>query len=437
MVNLTSLLLYGMLMLPVWWAIGIEQFVYVGAVLALFPIWLLQRKKDLRPVKLDRIVKVLIVFLAVQMISAVFIEEVKWYFLFFRNYLLWLTGLIFYLYILNLSLEVKRRVFYNLPLILVRTAVIACAVVLIAYSGLWSPNYLSPLSFIIPDAISTTEYFDAILRRQWVSDRRSPFFEFEIYRPFSFFLYSNTYSAFLILTIPVSLYLVSIETHRLKKGIRFALSAFLFFSLLMTTSRASLLALVLGGLAAYTFKSTHVWRSIIIVFLTLIVYEYLTITGIDLGLHGKLAVIVEGRGNSYLSRLAIYEGTIMNWQESPVFGWGTTRNASVVGLNETLPPLGTHSTWLGMLYRFGVVGMVTYSFFVILIVRMAFYVGASQCSQFGIYLKWIVLTQLFHSAVFEIDLDAVYFVSMFSIIILLKIEFDRVSDSLFPLRGSA
>ena len=79
-------------------------------------------------------------------------------------------------------------------------------------------------------------------------------------------------------------------------------------------------------------------------------------------------------------RVALYDETLRRWLERPLIGWGTEVDwdpsaSSEISVQEidpaAIPPLGSHSHYLGMLFKQGLIGLALFAGIIVVVARGA------------------------------------------------------------------
>jgi len=193
-------------------------------------------------------------------------------------------------------------------------------------------------------------------------------------RVHSFFLHSNSFAQVLIVSIPLISFLYGSLLSSKQAGTRYFLRVLLLlgfilviFNLLFTTDRTGIIGVMIGFLWWFFFWIKWPWKSrknlyatiiiaaILLVFLVFFVVQYFD-------------EIISARPGSLSTRMIIYRNTIRSWMDRPFFGWGVTRDIADVypgeDVYEGIAPMGTHSTYLGILYRQGIAGLLVFIWFI-------------------------------------------------------------------------
>lgn len=383
-------------------------------------------------------------FIMMQVPSILFVAESRWYLVFVRSFSLWLGGFFLFILATNLVFFESRTFFFFLKAILF-TALLACIVALLAVSGFLSPSFTAPVAKVLPAVIVNSEFAYAILHKSWVGEGAARIFGLSFIRPRSFFLYANTFAGFLVLIVPLAFYLYSKQRRIVTRWLMLAVASFIVISLLLTTSRAGIASLLIGAVVALRHRLPTRVKVLLTILFVLALTLGILLTNSDFSsIARNFTELIEGlvtaRGRSHITRLTIYTGTLKSWQDNPLFGWGTQRNASVAGLPASLPPLGSHSTFLAILYRHGLLGLVAYLLLIISVFRRLWSKGSSiinfalftgktrakmrsyfwttpknlaeENREFLLFAKWSVVSNLAHSILLEVDLDATLLMTM-------------------------
>lgn len=414
-IRFSQVICLSLLAVPVWWLLGLEQFIWPFVFFGLLCLLIYSRSMHGCGISFPATARWGLAFLLVQLISSIFIVETDWYLVFARNFGVWLGGYSLFVLVINLF-PFQSKQFTALIATVVVIVSLSCLVGILAILGVWDPHFVSPLTNVLPAVITDSEFARAILRKSWSSLERTNFFGFVFHRPRAFFSYPNPFAGFLVLTLPLVVYYCSTK-RRLpgrrvaSRGLCWVLPLFVGATLLITTSRAGIFSCILGALVLRQ-KLPPRPRVVLytLVFCTLIIGVLLLLpqlpTAIEMSGKG-VDLILTARGGSHSTRALIYSATLQSWQDRPLFGWGTQRTPTAGGLPKQFAPLGSHSGYLAILYRQGIVGSVIY-LALIASVLIRFYRRNLPAANrdFLIYAKWAVVGGLLHAILLEVDLDA-------------------------------
>lgn len=341
---------------PVWWALGVEQFVYplllVPALLALVAT---QKRVHVSPVLV-----VLLPFLIVYLASALFIVEDDRYLTFLKNLATYVTAAMLLVVVPGVT-----RTWSD-----VRALVVALAIAMamsgivgaLAITGIVRGPFASPFGALLPSSLAGTALGSNIVERSlgWMSW----FAGFGTYfRVNSVFLWPTSYGAALALTLPIVAFVAATSRRRRARLAWWAIAALMLANLVFTTGRMA--ALALGAAAVVWYLGTRLrtrWRTrvvasalgVALVGAAVLVEPAL----LDAPQVVEQTVLARGSG-SPTSRWTIYQRTLEGFVERPLLGWGTERN--IAGVSDTfIYPAGSHSYYLATLYRQGILGFVAF-----------------------------------------------------------------------------
>ncbi len=350
----------ALLLTPIWWWLGVEQFIWpvllgISGVKVLY----LQRWR----LRVTPPVRWFVLFLVAVLLSSLFVEETARQLTYIRNLGAFVAGFLALVVITNRahSWEWIDKLL-NAVLFVMLLAGIAG---LLAAAGIWRPAVHSIIGQLLPGSVAATSYGQAISVR--VLGQLSWFSGLGVYyRLSSFFLFSNHFSSALIYVIPF-FFLRFGQARGVKKLLVGLSILLLLFNLILTTGRVATLSLLVGALYFSLFHSLYrrTIRALVAFVLTLALLLLLLTSAIEMtfvnqteGILGQASEVIEeftfARGEgSFTSRSGVYEATLTGFLERPLFGWGTERD--VEGLNI---PAGSHSEYLAALYRQGLLGFV-------------------------------------------------------------------------------
>ncbi|MFC2171023.1 O-antigen ligase family protein [Acidobacteriota bacterium] len=345
------------LLLPIWWAIGIEQIIWpVGLVLIGLRVFSNLNFK----IKLVPTTKWLFWFIIVHLLSGLFIVESFRWLTFARNLS---TYVLAFLLVLILTNRIKSHgeIDYLLRrLIFVMT--IASLVGLLGIFGIWRPNFQSLLGSFLPDWIVKTTYGGAIAFKEtgqedWFAGLG------KYYRVNSFFNFATMYASALAISVPIALYHINRSRGLRAKFFWFFSLIVMVSNLLFTTGRVAIISLGLGAtyfLFRYSESKKNV-RALTAVVAFLAVFASLVMSLREGNIppsfyEENINRVVFSRGQgSFVSRERVYRQTLKGVMERPVLGWGTERD-----FPKSRFPAGSHSYYLGILYKQGFIGLLIF-----------------------------------------------------------------------------
>tara|TARA_B100000795_G_scaffold34487_1_gene22750 strand:+ start:8 stop:649 length:642 start_codon:yes stop_codon:yes gene_type:complete len=179
----------------------------------------------------------------------------------------------------------------------------------------------------------------------------------------------------------------------------------IFLALILTTGRVAIMAFFVGYIIFrfILIKSFAIKYSILFVIFIIssLFLIWLEQTGF---LYQIIDLLLYSRGEgSANARSKIYSLTFDSFLERPIFGWGTERDAKGLAY-----PLGSHSYYLGTLYKQGIAGLTLFITILVLIwnkLKVKVYLD-NNYTQFLKYGKFLMLIYFINSFTDVLDLDA-------------------------------
>jgi len=376
-----------------------EQFLWCFSVGLIFVQFCIYNKAEFRT---NVITLLLAFFLVVYGISFFSIVEKMRYITYFRNLSTYLTA--FMLLVITWNVIDKWWQIEKLLKAIVIVMLIASIVGVLAFSfEIFRVQFKSLTGYFMPGAIAKTGYGGVIAERNvgyynWFMGLSTYF------RVSSFFLYSTMFSSTLAITLPMALFLRNIKKGMERHFYSFSI-VFMGLALLFTTGRVAIMAILIGyilfcflSIRNFAIKLSIIGVGILLCSLFLLWLEQ---SGI---LYQIIDLVLYSRGEgSANTRMKIYIQTFYSFLERPFFGWGTERD--VKGLAY---PLGSHSYYLGTLYKQGVVGFSLFIAIVILIwnkLKVKVFID-NNFTRFLKYGQFLMLVYIMNSFTDVLDLDA-------------------------------
>lgn len=422
------------LLLPVWWVVGAEQFVWT---VGLTWIWLRQLASSQFRIKLSAPACWLLVFMAAQVLSAVFISDAARWITFFRTFSTYIAA---FLIVTILGSRVLSR--EEIETILRRALWgFAWSLILgtLAFAGVWQPEFRSLVGSVMPDWIASTSYGARIAERRlgapaWfivIGD----YFRLE-----GFFLFATLYGIALVVMMPVVLFLVRYSSHWLRRAVSGFLLLAAAVNLLGTTARVPILAGMCGWGAYLLSRLSGGWKvSVAVAAMTAGVLVAVSPAAALFRDAVEAAAVARG-GGSLGSRTDVYIATWEGFTDNPVFGWGTERD--VPGLPY---PAGSHSYYFGVLYKHGLLGFGALFGLLVAIWRGSRVPGAPPANpeqtwlkRFLQYGRWSTATVILCGTTDAIDLDASTMALIwliFALLLAARRSFYRGFDIIAPTGG--
>jgi len=389
-----------------------EQFLWCFAIGLIFIQFCIYNKWEFR----TNIITILLAFfLVVYGISFFSIVEKMRYITYFRNLSTYLTA--FMLLVITWNVIDKWWQIEKLLKAVIIVMLIASIVGVLGFSSeLFRIQFRSLTGYFMPNAITETGYGSVI------AVRNIGFYNWfmvigDYFRISSFFLYSTMFSSTLAITIPIALFLSNINKGMIRNFYIFSVIV-MGLALLFTTGRVAIMAFCVGyvifrfiSLKSFVIKSAIFGVAFILSSLFLIWLEQ---TGF---LYEIIDLLLYSRGEgSANARSNIYIQTFNSFLDKPIFGWGTERDAKGLAY-----PLGSHSYYLGTLYKQGIVGFTLFIAILVLIwnkLKVKVY-SDNNFTRFFKYGQFFMLVYIMNSFTDVLDLDATTMLFLWLILSLL------------------
>ena len=341
--------------LPLWWALGVDQFVYPLLLTVPTLKVLVTRRIVVSPVLVA-----LAAFLAVYLASAAFIVEDERYLTFAKNLSTYVSALML---VIVVPAAVRSWTEARTLLVILALSMGAAGVIgILAVSGILRVTFTSPFGALLPAPIADTALGRNIVERSW--GWTSWFAGLGSYfRVKSVFLWPTSYAPALTLVLPAVVFLAATSRRRVTRALFYGTGLLLAVNLVFTTGRAAAVALVAGAGYWYLVArpvTTWWWRALALATMGCAAVLIVAIEPGALDVADRVHELVFARGaGSPTSRWTIYAQTLAGVAERPLLGWGTER--TIPGVADTfIYPAGSHSYLLGTLYRQGALGMIAF-----------------------------------------------------------------------------
>lgn len=341
-----------LILFPFWWFLGVEQFIFpILFIWVIVKILIIKKGRFIFPNALI----IFSLFLLSQIFSALFAlssESIETWFVFIRNFVTFLTGFLILLIIVNseISWRDTKRLILTSVLILGFIAALGIA----AIFGILKFEFQSPISSLFPKWFLESDAAQRFTLRSF--GRMASFFSYEYFRLTMLFSFPTLYATVIVAGLPLSMYSYAAEKRKFAKFLYLFISIFLAINLLFTTARAAIVSTLIGFIYFQVVEQKKrkvlKWGLIVTAFLIITIFILLNTSLAD-------AVYELFAARSTSERLVLYEETIRYWLEKPIFGWATARRLE--GTSLTLP-LGSHSYYFAILFRFGLVGFIIFCF---------------------------------------------------------------------------
>jgi O-antigen ligase len=401
-----------LVMLPLWWVMGLEQFIW-PVVLGCIATTVVLTRREWVWVGAARW---LALFVVIHVISGLFIVESFRLITFSRNLGAYVAGLCLLIIVPSCarSWQDIRFLLLSLLWLLLGSLIVGA----LGVFDVWRPTFTSAVGSVAPGNLAGSSYGSRIATRS--AGDVGWFFGFTYFRVTSMFMYATIYGTTLAVLTPIVLFIVTRIRSRMVLLLAAGLLPVLALNLVFTTARVAFLALVLSGMVFALFYSKRSRMTWLVLSFGLLALLPLAVGGGALPAVGDTVssvVLARGEG-SYVSRMAVYQATLSGVTERPIFGWGTERD--VPGLRF---PAGSHSHYLGILYKQGVVGLLVFLALLASVWRDTRPVplssikgqdgGHASLLRFG---RWAFILIVINGATDVLDLDATTMVVIWTVI---------------------
>ncbi|MCB0017817.1 MAG: O-antigen ligase family protein [Anaerolineales bacterium] len=401
------------LLLPVFWFLGIEQFVWPIAMLIVLVKAILLGQERL---KMPRSLQWFGAFVIVHAISGLFIVESFRWLTFARNFGSYVAAFLVALILVN---SVKS---WDDALLVIRSLGLVMGICIfvgiLGIMGLWRPNLSSVVGTFLPQWIKETYYGNRIAFR--IIGQYDWFAGWRYFRVISLFAFATMFASALAITLPIVIFLYS-ATRRISGKLFWLIVLFSGgVCLLFTTGRVAAFSFAIGGIFYFWYYARS--RKLVRLTATVALGCVATLIFVNtiFSREPVPANLVSFSNDFYYARRAsvsdrgyVYQKTIEGWLERPILGWGTERD-----IPDHPFPAGSHSHYLGILYKQGAVGLIIYVTMMIKIWQELRPVPRQNKHEqlFLVISRWVLLTAIFNGFTDVLDLDATVYLFLWIIV---------------------
>ena len=353
-----SLSLYIVLLLlqPVLWVIGIEQPVLIIGTILVCLVGLY--KKELAGSSIP-IKKLLVIFVCLHFVSGFIVvvdpEPMHYLPLYIYRMLLAVSSFSAFCIIAATVKNTKEILWVSNKIVILLLVSILISLLAILFPRYGSGEISTLMSYIMPQSVLKINFLHNWFYKSIID--RTVLFGDDILRCKGLFTYPNLFAISCEIAIMMSI-LLGITRNKL-----YLVSGALFvITLIMSTSRAGIVSLACGIMVttlAMFQKYVTMLFIILVGFIFLFAYSAdLTREFVPVEVVMKIKEkILTARSDSNDARMIIYSETSKAIAERPFLGWGTYRKFPG---KPDWPYLGSHSTYLSVVFRMGIVGLLTF-----------------------------------------------------------------------------
>jgi len=301
---------------------------------------------------------------------------------------------------------------------------IQCSVVGFLASKGFSISFKSAAGYVIPDMGS--KYISGMLYKNSIQAEAS-WFSAGFYRPRGLMMYPNTMAGILASTMAIKSYFIYKFWRDELKLLSIICVFFIcldIFSIYSSLSRSTWIGLSIALIIfPFAFKTNFVAK-LVPILVGVLVISLVFATGLSDGIESRLVDKThsnEGRGLNYS----------LIWQETTssadklLFGHGTQIDHWMLNI-----PLGSHSTYLGIFFKFGVIGSVFFLFFLFFLYRRAVNLtkNVNELNLTGgryvrpYFLCFALITPIVQMMFIEVDVDLSYALYFAALVFLISQE---------------
>lgn len=314
---------------------------------------------------------------------------------------------------------------------------VQCSIVAFMASSGFAISFKSLAGYVVPDFGS--KYISGMLNKNSIQ-AEALWFSQGFFRPRGLMLYPNTMAGILASTMAIKMYFVYKFWRDELKVFSILCLAFIYMdiiSIYSSLSRSTWIGLAVAfAIFPFAFR-TNFKAKLIPLLVGIVVISLVFLTGLSDGIESRLVDKThsnEGRGLNYS----------LIWQETTssigklLFGHGTQIDHWLLDI-----PLGSHSTYFGVFFKFGVIGSIFFLLFLICLYLRASRLTASVNvlnANGGNYIRpyflcFALITPIVQMTFIEVDVDLSYALYFSAIVFLISQESEIVRERLAVSRS--
>tara|TARA_X000000950_G_scaffold41103_1_gene44826 strand:+ start:15686 stop:16963 length:1278 start_codon:yes stop_codon:yes gene_type:complete len=415
---MNSLLFYYLAFFSFFWVLGIDQLIFLP-ILFVGILHIINAKH----VHKTGVLTFYFLFLIVSLISIFQITETFRYLTFIRNFLVYLTGFII-IYYYGSILSVRDNKFDIIDSTFFAIFIFSCQLSFFGFLGSMSIDlqFQSLAGYILPDLGS--EYIKNWFNKGIIQSE-ALWFEQGFFRSKGLMLYPNFLGGLIIVTYPMKIFyfMKSLKFNKFFSLIIFTFLITDIFTIVNTLSRSAWGAALGAVLILFFLLDLNKNIRTGLIFTVVII----AIIGLSTNLIEIINLRFYDRTHSNYTRFLNYALIFESVFSDPfifLFGKGTQTDHPLLSI-----PLGSHSTFFGILYKFGILGL---SAFLLLTLRIIMkikliaqsYAGESKYSAKFIIISFGIIFIFLQMIFVEVDVDFTYTL-IWSILVSLLICFEK------------
>jgi O-antigen ligase len=347
---LTDLKLFFVLQ-PLFWWMGLEQLFPVG-----LAFYLLIKKILISPkIRIPQVIWWMLAFFLWQIAHIISLPDGELD-LFIKTQGAWATLLILFLLIYNVVDTEKR--WYEMLYALENFGRISIILGTLYITGLFKPSIPTLINVVLPSSLINDSHFFST-----IAIRTLGRLDFSgLPRVQGTFWHPSSYASILLVFLAIQWFLIYYPTQG-NRQVRWLFYGLTFINLAFTFSRTTYISFLIMHAMIWWLNSPNLNRRMQKVILLLagavfsLVIIFILIQSSTLSFGFIDNAIYNYRPNSILVRLQIYQASWDLISQKPIWGWGTTLKLDDL---PTKFSAGSHSVYLSILFRFGLVGLFLY-----------------------------------------------------------------------------
>jgi O-antigen/teichoic acid export membrane protein len=330
---------------PLWWALGLQNFMWPVVATPLFFSLLVRREAVRVPPRFG----IWLLFLAWMFLSVVQVDNQNHAASYVYRGLLYLSATVLFLYIYNATeSELPTRTIVN------TLAAYWGIIVLGGLAAVLDPNFsfTAPAAKVLPHFVTHISFVQAQLHPGFAQVQR--ILGFPVGRPKTFFIYTNEWGANFTILTPFAFAALAYARTALRKQVIVALMVLSIIPLIFSLNRGAWLALTIGLVYSGVRFAMRGQVRILVWVIAVAAIGGVLILGTPLG---TLMSERFAHPHSDKGRLNRDHEAIQWIKKSPVLGYGTPREAPE---DPTGPSLGTHGQFFLVLFSQGLPGVALF-----------------------------------------------------------------------------
>lgn len=388
---------FALFLLPVWWCLGVDQIVY-----SVLGYWVLLKWHLASNRSENNIVFIFaLILLGFFLISFLGINEPIRYVTFLRNWIV-LSGCVFLGFVIFQCYRNPSEIVGAIKgLVGIEIMIVVAAMMAVIGVNI---DFDSPASLLMPDSLQS-KFLENMVHKTFARSEAGRIYSEDFVRPVGLMMYPNYLAGIIVALMPFKLFLFR-HVSSYQKAVFLASLPLDIIVLLSTLSRSAWLSACVGVITVLILGKIRI-RTFVKAFLAL-----LMLATVIAGLGG--ADVIEKRftekAHSNTGRMLIYTLTISHVMDDPaafLFGHGTQMDSL-----DIKQPMGSHSTYLSLLFRHGVLALTAFLGMILLLVWQVFIAIKSSKSPMMQSLMRIFLFSIagscFQLLFVDLDGDAIY-----------------------------